>query len=161
MTRVTAVDVNLTVTEPTTSGHITAWPGDLDPPCVSNVNFAPGQTVANHAVVPVSFDEERQPYIAVRNSNGDTHLIVDVQGWYDDEHARDRRPALHPLADHPRGGHAHRRRPRRRRRHARRAGSALPTVPSPTSSTSPRPAPPAPATSPHGAATAPAPPPRP
>ena len=82
---VTAVDVNLTVTEPTTAGHLTAWPGDLDPPDVSNLNFARGQTVANHAVVPVVFDElTGEPFVAVRNSNGRTHLVVDVQGWYDD-----------------------------------------------------------------------------
>lgn len=81
---VTAVDVNLTVTEPTTPGHITAWPGDGPPPSVSNVNFAPGQTVANHAVVPVMVDPDGEPYIVVRNSNGYTHFIVDVLGWYDD-----------------------------------------------------------------------------
>ena len=81
---VTAVDVNLTVTQPTSHGHLTAWAGDGEPPLVSNANFAPGQTVANHAVVPVSFDETGQPGITVRNSAGRTHLVVDLQGWYDD-----------------------------------------------------------------------------
>lgn len=59
-------------------------PGDSDPPVVSNANFAPGQTVANHAVVPVIFDEHGAPGIALRNSAGLTHVIVDVQGWYGD-----------------------------------------------------------------------------
>ena len=81
---VAAVDVNLTVTEPTTAGHLTAWPGDTEAPTVSNVNFAPGQTVANHAVVPVTFDELGTPGFALRASAGATQVVVDVQGWYDD-----------------------------------------------------------------------------
>lgn len=82
---VTAVDVNLTITEPTRAGHLIAWAGDTDAPVVSNANFVPGQTVANHAVVPVSYDEFGSPGIAFRNgSNGTVHLIVDLQGWYDD-----------------------------------------------------------------------------
>jgi hypothetical protein len=57
----------------------------VDAPDASTVNFAPGQTVANHAVVPVSLDRVTgQPYVSVRNSNGLTHVVVDVQGWYDD-----------------------------------------------------------------------------
>lgn len=79
-----AVVVNLTVTEPTTPGHLVAWPGDGPAPTVSNANFAAGQTVANHAVVPVAFDEDGNPGIALRNSQGRTHVIVDVLGWYDD-----------------------------------------------------------------------------
>jgi hypothetical protein len=80
-----AVDVNVTVTEPTTAGHLTAWAGAGAAPDASTVNFAPGQTVANHAVVPVSLDRVTgQPYVSVRNSNGLTHVVVDVQGWYDD-----------------------------------------------------------------------------
>lgn len=82
--RVVAVEVNLTVTAPTAAGHLTAWPGDLDAPQVSNVNFARGQTVANHAVVPVTVDEEGEPGIALRNSAGRTHVIIDVMGWYDE-----------------------------------------------------------------------------
>jgi hypothetical protein len=83
--QVSAVDVNLTATEPTWAGHLVAWPGDLDAPNVSNVNFAPGQTVPNHAVVPVTYDEWGYPGFALRNaSTGTTHVIVDLQGWYDD-----------------------------------------------------------------------------
>ncbi|WP_298460185.1 hypothetical protein [uncultured Cellulomonas sp.] len=81
---VVAVEVNLTVTGPTEHGHVTAWSGESAAPVVSHANFAPGQTVANHAVVPVSLDEDGQPGIAVRNSAGLTHLVVDVTGWYDD-----------------------------------------------------------------------------
>jgi hypothetical protein len=92
-----AVDVNVTVTEPTTAGNLTAWAGAGAAPDASTVNFAPGQTVANHAVVPVSLDRVTgQPYVSVRNSNGLTHVVVDVQGWYDDGSRR--RPAFRTLA---------------------------------------------------------------
>lgn len=81
----TAVDVNLTATQPAADGHLIAWAGDTDAPEVSNVNFAAGQTVPNHAVVPLAYDEHGNAGIAVRNnSSGATHVIVDVQGWYDD-----------------------------------------------------------------------------
>ncbi|MBO0919850.1 hypothetical protein J1G42_03290 [Cellulomonas sp. zg-ZUI222] len=81
---VSAVDVNLTVTEPGTEGHLIAWSGAGDAPGVSNANFVAGQTIANHSTVPVSYRAGR-PGIAVRNvARGTTHVIVDVQGWYDD-----------------------------------------------------------------------------
>ncbi len=80
---VTAVDVTITVTRPTTSGHVTAWSGLGAAPLASNVNFVAGQTVANHAVVPVG-RHLGYPAIRLRNSDGRTHVVVDVQGWYDD-----------------------------------------------------------------------------
>lgn len=80
-----AVEVNITVTEPTASGYLTAWDGSTQaPPTASNLNFVPGQTVANHVVVPVSFDGLGRPFIALFNSRGNTHVIVDVIGRYDD-----------------------------------------------------------------------------
>ncbi|MBB2923604.1 hypothetical protein [Cellulomonas cellasea] len=81
----TAVDVNLTVTEPTREGHLVAWSGDGAAPGASHANFVAGQTVPNHAVVPVAYDEDGAPGIAIRNNSaGRTHVLVDVQGWYDD-----------------------------------------------------------------------------
>jgi hypothetical protein len=88
--RMAAVEVNLTVTEPTAHGHLTAWAGDTATPAVSNANFAPGQTVAAHAVVPVSLDPATgQPRIRLRNSAGSTHVVVDVLGWYDHDAVAD------------------------------------------------------------------------
>ncbi|MBB2924556.1 hypothetical protein [Cellulomonas cellasea] len=80
--QVAAVDINLTVTQPTAHGHLTAWPGDAQAPGVSNANFVPGQTVANHAVVPVSAAQDGTWGFWVSNSAGRTHVIVDVLGWY-------------------------------------------------------------------------------
>ncbi|MDC7120437.1 hypothetical protein OMK64_02690 [Cellulomonas fimi] len=85
----TAVDVNLTVTQPTQAGHVVAWAGDTDAPGVSNVNYAPGQTVPNHAVVPVSFDGAWPGFALRNNTTGTAHVLVDLQGWYDDGTATD------------------------------------------------------------------------
>ena len=82
---VTAVEVNVTATEPTQPGHLVAWPGQSPAPGVSNVNFVPGQTVPNRAVVPVTFNAMGWPGIALKNnSGGRTHVIIDLQGFYDD-----------------------------------------------------------------------------
>src|SRR2546430_72530 len=50
---VSAVILNVTVTNPSAYGYITAWPHGVPRPLASNLNFRPGQTVANRAVVGV------------------------------------------------------------------------------------------------------------
>ena len=75
-TSVSAVVVNITVTQPSSAGYITAYPYPGSPPLASNVNFVGGQTVANHAMVPTG------PQLGFYNSNGDTHLIVDIFGIF-------------------------------------------------------------------------------
>jgi hypothetical protein len=70
--------VNLTVTEPSAAGHLTAYPSGTALPGVSNVNFTKGLTVANFAIVPIGADGR----ITVRNSStGPIHLVVDVFGY--------------------------------------------------------------------------------
>ncbi|WP_298460186.1 hypothetical protein [uncultured Cellulomonas sp.] len=82
-TEATAVEVTLTVTGPNAPGHLTAWSGVGAAPVVSNVNFEPGQTIANHAVVPVSRNLDGEPVIAVTYGNGAPDVVIDVLGWYD------------------------------------------------------------------------------
>ena len=78
-TGVSAVALNVTVTGPTQSSHLTVYPGDQSTvPVVSNLNFAAGQTVPNRVIVPVSPDGTIRLY----NYSGQTHVIVDVNGWY-------------------------------------------------------------------------------
>jgi len=72
-----AVVLNVTVTEPSTAGYLTVYPGG-SVPNTSNINFTPGQTVAVHATVSVGAG----PAVRVFNSAGNTHVIVDVMGWY-------------------------------------------------------------------------------
>lgn len=76
-----AVAVNITVTNPSTNGFITAYPGGSSLPNASTVNYAKGQTVANAAIVPVSSDG----YIDLTNTMaaaGSADIVVDVSGYF-------------------------------------------------------------------------------
>lgn len=74
---VSAVTVNLTVTQPAAPGYVSAYPCGQDPPEVSNVNYQPGQTVANLATVKVGSGGQICLFTLAR-----THVIVDIAGWY-------------------------------------------------------------------------------
>ena len=59
--------------------YVTAWPTGAIRPTASNLNPVAGQTVANLAVVPIG---PLELYIQLYNFQGQTHLIVDVLGYY-------------------------------------------------------------------------------
>jgi hypothetical protein len=76
---VTAVVLNVTVTDPTAAGFITVY-GDGSPrPATSNVNFSTNQTIANSAITPVGSDGEIRIY---NGSSKATSVVVDVVGYY-------------------------------------------------------------------------------
>ncbi|MGW0363906.1 PKD domain-containing protein [Streptomyces sp. NPDC002990] len=76
---VTAVALNVTVTNPREAGHLTAYPSGQQAPTASNVNFSAGQTIANSVIVPVGADGR----INIRNGAWmPTDVIVDVVGYY-------------------------------------------------------------------------------
>ena len=77
---VSAVVLNVTVTEPTAAGFLTVYPSGSPKPLASNLNFVPGQTVPNLVKVKVGPDGK----IVVFNSGGNTQVIFDVAGWYSD-----------------------------------------------------------------------------
>src|SRR6185436_10807967 len=79
-----SIAVNVTVTQPTAAGYLTFHAGDLAPETISTINFAPGQTRSNNAILPLSFDG--RGLLAVTplvGGNGTVHLIVDVSGWFE------------------------------------------------------------------------------
>lgn len=77
---ITAVALNLTVTDAKSSGYITAYyDGDPTRPISSNVNFSTGQTVANYAVVSVGPDGKIDLY---NGSGGTVDLVADVSGYF-------------------------------------------------------------------------------
>ena len=78
-TDVSAVVVNVTVTQPDTFGFITAFPGGTTRPLASNVDFGAGETVPNLSVVPVGADGTISFY---NGSGGNVHLVVDISGYY-------------------------------------------------------------------------------
>jgi hypothetical protein len=73
-----SVVMNVTVTEPSFDGFLTAWPTGLSRPVASNLNFHAGQTIANLTTVPIGADGKVQ--LAVNAGVG--HVIVDVVGYY-------------------------------------------------------------------------------
>jgi hypothetical protein len=76
---VTAVVMNVTVTEPTASGFLTVFPDNASRPLASSLNFVAGQTVPNLVLVAVPTSGTVDFY----NSNGSVQVIADVVGWYD------------------------------------------------------------------------------
>ncbi|MFD7257846.1 hypothetical protein [Streptomyces sp. NPDC059874] len=77
---ISAVALNVTVTNPTSNGYLTVLPGGGAIPNASNLNFHGGQTIANSVIVPVSADGK----ITVFNGtwNGATDVVIDVVGSY-------------------------------------------------------------------------------
>jgi serine protease len=75
-----AVALNVTVTSPQApGGYIVVWPADRNMPLASQVNFSPGQTIANFGQIRVSAAKT----LAIANmSAGRTHIIADVSGYY-------------------------------------------------------------------------------
>jgi PKD domain-containing protein/parallel beta helix pectate lyase-like protein len=76
---VTAVAVNLTLTDSTGFGNVAAYPDGSKAPGTSNLNYASGQTVANLAIVPVGPDG----YIDLtKQGPGAVSMIVDIEGYF-------------------------------------------------------------------------------
>ncbi len=75
-----AVVFNLTATNTTAGGFLTAYPGPINtpPPLASNVNFAAGQTAATLAVTGYGSDGQ----VSFYNPAGTTDVIVDVAGFF-------------------------------------------------------------------------------
>ncbi|GAA3320475.1 RHS repeat-associated core domain-containing protein [Arthrobacter ramosus] len=78
-TGVSAVAMNITVTNPSSFGAITAYAGGTNNPGTSNLNYATGQTVANFAVTPVGADGT---IAFTNNSSGTVDLLADTSGYY-------------------------------------------------------------------------------
>jgi alpha-tubulin suppressor-like RCC1 family protein len=62
----------------TSSTYVTVYAGGATRPTASNLNVAPGQTVANLVIVTVSSAGK----ITLYNHVGSVQLVADVSGWY-------------------------------------------------------------------------------
>jgi trimeric autotransporter adhesin len=77
-----AVSVNITVTEAAAFGNLRMYPADVAAPLVSSINFGPGQTRANNAIVTLAVDASGG--IKLQNdSTGSVHFILDVNGYFE------------------------------------------------------------------------------
>ncbi|MFB7617284.1 right-handed parallel beta-helix repeat-containing protein [Kitasatospora sp. NPDC056181] len=87
-TGVTAVTMNVTVTEPTVDGHLTVYPHGGAAPNASNVNWTAGRTIPNLVTVPV-----KDGKVSFYNASGGTvHLLADLAGYYTAEGRLSYRP---------------------------------------------------------------------
>ena len=77
-TGVSAVVVNVTAVNPTSSGYITVWPSGTTRQQTSNLNFQAGQNIPNLVVVPVGADGQIQLF---NGSSGTVQLLADVTGY--------------------------------------------------------------------------------
>ena len=89
---VRAYAVNITAVSATGRGYLSVWNGFNGLPNASILNFKPGATVTNTAIVPVGSCAQLyagcpdDPSITVYNgaTSGSVQVIVDISGFYDD-----------------------------------------------------------------------------
>jgi ASPM-SPD-2-Hydin domain-containing protein/centrosomal CEP192-like protein len=77
---VSAVVLNVTVTNPSAPSYLTVFPTGGAVPIVSNLNFSAGQTVPNRVVVKVGTGGK----LTFFNAAGSVDVVADVGGWFTD-----------------------------------------------------------------------------
>jgi hypothetical protein len=77
---VSAIVLNVTVTNTTATGYLTAYPTSSARPTASNLNWVAGWTVPNRVIVPVGTGGQ----VSFFNFAGVTDLLVDVNGYFTD-----------------------------------------------------------------------------
>jgi hypothetical protein len=76
-----AVSFNFTITLPTALGDLRTFPGGGTLPLVSTMNWRPGQTRANNAIVPLGSSGDL--VVHVDQGSGTVHFIIDVNGYFE------------------------------------------------------------------------------
>ena len=74
---VSAVMLNITATDTTAASYLTVYPSGALKPIASNLNWAPGRTVANLVEVALGPDGA----VNLFNAAGSADVVVDAQGW--------------------------------------------------------------------------------
>src|SRR5438105_3635166 len=74
------VAFNFTVTQPTGLGDLRAVPAGSALPLISTLNWRPGQTRANNAIVPLG--PAGDILVHVDQASGTVHFIIDVNGYF-------------------------------------------------------------------------------
>jgi hypothetical protein len=75
-----AVVVNVTAVKPTKGTYLTVYPNGEPRPTASNLNVPAGATIANLVVAKIGTNGK----IKIYNNSGNTDVVVDIAGWYDD-----------------------------------------------------------------------------
>jgi hypothetical protein len=79
-TGVSAVVMNMTVTNPSAAGYLTVFQTGAAAPLASNLNFTAGETVPNRVIVGVGTSGQ----VSIFNALGSTDVIADVGGYFTD-----------------------------------------------------------------------------
>lgn len=74
----TTVVLNVTAVNPTAGTYLTVFPTGATRPLASNLNLPAGTIRPNQVIVAVGDGGK----VSIFNANGDTHLVVDVTGWF-------------------------------------------------------------------------------
>jgi hypothetical protein len=74
----TGAILNVTVTNTTDSGYLTAFPEGVTQPTASDLNWTAGETVANRVLVSLS----SSGMITLYNHTGSADVVVDVDGYF-------------------------------------------------------------------------------
>ena len=77
-----ALSVNVTVTQPAAAGVFQLTPGDAPQVNSATLNFTAGRTLANNASLLLATDGVAGTVKVFNNSAGNSHLIIDVNGYY-------------------------------------------------------------------------------
>jgi hypothetical protein len=94
---VLAVALNVTVDQPTQPGYLTVFPSGAGTPVASNLNFTPGNPVANFVVVGLGAGGRVSVTPGPATPNAQTQVIVDVVGYYATSSVQTHGSRLHPL----------------------------------------------------------------
>jgi hypothetical protein len=87
MPQVSAVVLNVAVTQPTAPGYFTVYPSDASRPLTANLNFLAGETRPNSVTARVGADGK----VKIYNSGGSSHIVADVFGYYGPQPAQGER----------------------------------------------------------------------
>ena len=68
---------NVTATNTSTTGYLTAWPSGAPRPVASSLNFMAGQSVPNLVMLKLGAGGQ----LSIFNELGTTDVIVDVMGY--------------------------------------------------------------------------------
>ncbi len=88
----TAVVMNVTVTNGSAGSFVTTYPAGTSTPNASNLNFGPGQTIANLVTVKLGSGGQ----VAFANAVGAADVVADVVGYYDASDSGDRFTGITP-----------------------------------------------------------------
>ena len=77
---VSAVVLNVTVTNATAASYLTVWPEGVQQPVASNLNFLAGQNTPNRVIVKLGSTGK----VSFFNAAGSVDVIADVGGWFTD-----------------------------------------------------------------------------